>query len=144
MKLTPFTQVANIPFSASQDDVLATCGAPLSEHRNAVALTELDYGEVIYRFQNGGRLEEVTQRAPILKLDDIIVPFAALEGFVEQHDSEAFRAAGFLVSPLWGLAFVPSQPCWITALARYCLPQWRALQDPRGAQAGATHASNEP
>ncbi len=101
MKLTPFTQAGTTPFSASRQDILAAHGQPISEQRNAIALTELDYGHAIYRFQEGGRLEEITQRAPVLEVEGVVIPFAALEGFVQQHDSEAFRAADFLVSPGW-------------------------------------------
>ena len=39
----------------------------------------------------------------------------------------AFVRAGFLVSPRFGLAFVPDQPDWVTALAAHCIGAWRAL-----------------
>jgi hypothetical protein len=55
------------------------------------------------------------------------VPFASLEAFVCEHDPLSFRRAGFVVSPRFGLAFDPSEPAWVTALARHCLAEWRAL-----------------
>lgn len=35
--------------------------------------------------------------------------------------------ARFVVSPLYGIAFDPFEPAWVTALARHCIPQWEAL-----------------
>jgi len=34
----------------------------------------------------------------------------------------------FLVSPRLGIALVPEEPCWVTAPAQACLPQWAALE----------------
>ncbi len=55
------------------------------------------------------------------------MPFASLATFIRGRDPQAFERAGFLVSPAFGLAFDPAQPFWVTALARHCLPQWKAL-----------------
>ena len=79
------------------------------------------------RFQDSGRLEEITRRAPVLQLDTVAIPFAALGGFVLAQDGDTFERAGFLVSPAFGIAFVPGEPDWVTALARHCIPTWRAL-----------------
>jgi hypothetical protein len=61
-----------------------------------------------------------------------LLPFASLEAFIQEQDPLAFRRAGFLVSPAYGLAFDPTEPCWVTALAKHCLAQWglceRAVQ----------------
>ncbi|TAL18066.1 MAG: hypothetical protein EPO01_16220 [Aquabacterium sp.] len=130
MKLDPFRSVDGVPFSASREDVVRLHGRPLSQERNAVRLTALDYGGVVYRFQDaedGGRLEEITCRAPVLDLGHLQVAFADLAAFVRGHDARAFERAGFLVSPRLGLAFVPGEPSWVTALAAHCLPQWEAM-----------------
>ena len=127
MNLTPFVRVDDVSFTLTSQELQARFGSPLRCGRNAVALNEFDYGHTVYRFQDSGRLEEVTQRAPVLHLDQVAVPFAALEGFVRSQDSEAFERAGFLVSPRYGLAFVPREPDWVTALAAHCIPTWRAL-----------------
>ena len=78
-----------------------------------------------------GRLEEVTRRAAVLYLlldgDVVDVPFAGLAAVVQAQDGAAFERAGFLVSPRFGLAFVPGQPDWVTALAAHCIETWRAL-----------------
>ena len=47
---------------------------------------------------------------------------------IRDNDSAAFERAGFLVSPRYGIAFVPDEPGWLTALARHCLPQWEAMR----------------
>ena len=119
--------VDGTPFSASRDDVLCERGAPARAARNAVGLDELDYGDVVFRFQRSGRLEEVTVRSPVVDLGAVAVPFASLEAFVRAQDPLAFERAGFVVSPAFGLAFDPREACWVTALAKHCLPQWRAL-----------------
>ena len=72
-------------------------------------------------------LEEVTARSPVLHLGTVAVPFAALAGFVAAQDPQAFRRAGFVVSPAFGLAFDPAEPPWVTVLAAHCLAEWRAL-----------------
>ncbi|HSB99456.1 MAG TPA: hypothetical protein VLE45_06025 [Burkholderiaceae bacterium] len=127
MTLQPFVEVDRTAFAASRDDVLRERGAPARTARNGVGLTELDYGSVVFRFQDSGRLEEVTSQAPVLHLPGVAVPFAHLQAFVRAQDPDAFERAGFVVSPAFGLAFDPREPCWVTALARHCLPQWRAL-----------------
>lgn len=127
MKLTPYTCVDGIAFSTTRDQLLARLGPPLRSVRNAVALNELDYVHTVYRFQDSGRLEEVTRRAPVLHFGSVAVPFPALEGFIRSQDPQAFERAGFLVSPRYGLAFVPREPDWVTALAAHCIPTWQAL-----------------
>ena len=73
----------------------------------------------------------MTRRAPVLylQLDGGVadVPFAGLADFVRAHDAGAFERAGFLVSPRLGLAFVPAEPDWVTALAAHCIGTWRDL-----------------
>ena len=127
MKLQPFEQVDTVSFAASTDDVLREYGQPWRAARNGVGLNELDYGDVVYRFQDSGRLEEITSRAEVVSIGNVVVPFEMLAAFLRGQDPDAFERAGFLVSPAYGLAFDPSEPFWVTALARHSLPQWRAL-----------------
>ncbi|HEY9209449.1 hypothetical protein [Acidovorax soli] len=128
MHLQPYERVNGMPFTATRDDVIRAHGQPRSEARNTVGLTALDYGDVVYRFQDSGRLEEVTARAEVLHLGTVAVPFRDLTAFVRSSDSAAFDRAGFLVSPLYGIAFVPGEPGWVTALARHCVGEWEALR----------------
>ena len=127
MKLEPYLRVDDTPFSATREQILRARGEPWRSGRNSVGLNELDYGDVVYRFQDGGRLEEITLEAQVLTLAGTAVPFEWLAGFIRGQDPEAFERAGFLVSPAFGLAFDPSEPFWVTALARHCIPEWRAL-----------------
>lgn len=127
MHLKPYECVDGVPFTATRADIIRAHGRPRSEERNNVGLTALDYGTVVYRFQDSGRLEEVTARAEVLHLGRVAVPLRALAAFVRAGDGTAFERAGFLVSPRYGIAFVPGEPCWVTALARHCLPQWQAM-----------------
>lgn len=128
LHLDPFVVFDGIPFTLAAEELVARLGPPRRLTRNAVALNEYDYGHSVFRFQDGGRLEEITKRTPVLQLGSVAIPFAALGGFVRAQDDEAFERAGFLVSPAFGLAFVPAEPDWVTALARHCLPTWRALR----------------
>lgn len=128
MRLDPYVCVDGLPFSATRDDVIRVHGQPLREGRNEVELTELDYGDVVFRFQDCGRLEEVTSQAKVLNLNAVSVPFPSLKAFVCEQDSAHFERAGFLVSPKFGLAFVPDSPSWVTALARHGVEQWEAMR----------------
>src|SRR5262249_40495986 len=114
-------------FTASADEIAKVRGRPARSHRNGVGLHELDYGDVVFRFQDSGRLEEVTMQAPVVHLGAVAVPFASLGHFVRAQDRAAFERAGFVVSPALGLAFAPQCPAWVTALARHCIDSWRAL-----------------
>jgi hypothetical protein len=127
VNLDPFERVDGTPFSASSADVLRSHGKPWRSGRNGVGLNEMDYGGVVYRFQDCGRLEEITLQAEVVTIGNIVVRFETLAAFIRRHDPEAFERAGFLVSPGFGLAFDPTEPFWVTALAEHCLPQWRSL-----------------
>jgi hypothetical protein len=127
MNLDPYVQVDETSFSVSSADLLRMHGKPWRSARNGVGLNELDYGDVVYRFQDSGRLEEVTLQAEVVTLGNVVVPFTALAAFVRGQDPEAFERAGFLVSPKFGLAFDPAEPFWVTALARHCISEWKAL-----------------
>ena len=127
LRLQPFTAFGELDFSLSVEEMVARLGPANRCSRNNVALNEYDYGHCVLRFQDNGRLEEITRRAPVLQLDTVAIPFTALANFVLAQDDEAFERAGFLVSPALGLAFVPGEPDWVTALARHCIPTWRAL-----------------
>lgn len=127
MRLDPYLSFAGYAFSLQRDDVIKRRGEPRKARRNEVALHEMDYGDVVLRFQDSGRLEEITAPAPVLHLASVAVPFESLQPFVLAQDTTAFWRARFLVSPAFGLAFDPTEPPWITALARHCLPEWEAL-----------------
>src|SRR5262245_35868435 len=119
MNLTPFACVDGTPFTASPEEIATARGRPARTCRNGIGLHELDYGDVVFRFQDSGRLEEVTTQAPVVHFGAVAVPFASLHPFVRSQDPDAFERAGFVVSPALGLAFAPECPTWVTALARH-------------------------
>ena len=127
MNLDPFVSVDGIPFSVSREEIVKMRGRPSRAGRNGVGLNELDYQSVVYRFQDGGRLEEITLQARVVSFGNVAVPFDALASFVRREDPGVFERAGFVVSPRFGLAFDPDEPLWVTALAAHCLDDWRAL-----------------
>lgn len=125
MKLEPFVAVDGLGFDLGPAELVQRLGWPSQQSRNAVGLHEYDYDDHILRFQEGGRLEEVTVRAPVLHLGALAIPFGHLASFVRGHDPACFQRAGFLVSPRYGLAFAPSDPPWVTALAPHGVEAWR-------------------
>jgi hypothetical protein len=127
VSLVPYVSFAGHAFSLTPDEALRLHGTPLRQQRNEVGLNEHDHGRFVLRFQDSGRLEEITTEAAALHIGTLVVPFAQLEAFIREHDGQAFWRARFLVSPALGLAFDPLEGRWITALARHCLPQWEAL-----------------
>lgn len=127
MRLDPFVSVDRTPFTATREQIEAERGPAPHVVRNGVGLHELDYGSVVFRFQDGGRLEEVSMRAPIVYFGPTDVPFEALDAFVHANDRAAFTRGGFVVSPRFGVAFDPDCPTWVTALAAHCIDTWRAI-----------------
>ena len=127
MILKPFVSVDGTSFASTQSDIVATRGQPNKRLRNSVALNEFDYGDVVIRFQDYGRLEEITGRAPVLFIGTQAILFPSLAAFVRANDPSAFERGGFIVSPRFGLAFDPHCPSWVTALATHCLETWRAM-----------------
>ena len=128
MNLSPYEQVNDTPFSTTAAEILERRGPPSRSFRNGVGLNEMDYLDVVYRFQDCGRLEEITLQAEVVTMGNIAVPFASLAAFIREHDALVFERAGFVVSPRYGLAFDPDQPFWVTALARHCIGEWEALR----------------
>ena len=127
MNLAPFVSVDGAAFSVSREEILQARGKPTRAIRNSVGLNELDYESVVFRFQDCGRLEEISRQAPVVGLGTVAVPFSSLEAFVRSQDSGVFERAGFIVSPKFGLAFDPQCPFWVTALAEHCIESWGAL-----------------
>lgn len=131
MQLDPYVAVDGLPFSTGPAALAARLGPPRRRTRNSVGLEEHDHGDAVYRFQDSGRLEEVTQRVAVLHLQlhpgALAVPWRHLRDFVVAQDPGRFERAGYLVSPRFGFAFVPDEPPWLTALARHCIPAWRSL-----------------
>lgn len=127
MRIIPFESVGEIKFSASREDVIATLGQPNQEMHNKIGLLELTYQNIICRLDKSGAVEEITAYAPILSLGVHSVLFSALAAYIHQYDHSAFKKHGFLVSPLFGLAFDPYYPPWITAITKHSVNLWKAV-----------------
>ncbi len=127
MNLEPFVSVDGTSFTSTQSEIVAKRGQPKRRLRNSVELNELDYGDVVFRFQDSGRLEEITRLAPVLFVGTQAILFPSLADFVRRNDSSVFVRGGFIVSPRFGLAFDPQCPSWVTALAEHCVETWRAM-----------------
>jgi hypothetical protein len=128
MELQPFVRVDETPFSITLSATLAARGEPLTRRfLPDVQLEELDYGEVVFRFQASGRLEEITKLSPVVIIRAQAIVFPLLGDYVRENDPRCFERAGFLISPRFGIAFDPQCPSWVTALAGHCLDAWRAI-----------------
>ncbi len=127
MKLEPFVRVNGVAFSASREDVIQAHGTPHHEESTASGLTLVDFGETLYRFLGNGQLDEISAQSRVLSLGPVVIPFQNLAGFVRQQDAGAFDSLGFLVSPRYGLAFIPYKRYWITALSRSAVLRWKGL-----------------
>jgi len=127
LKLEPYISVDETTFFALSNDITSLKGEPLRKGGSDVGLNELDYGDVVYRFQDGGGLEEITKEAFVVVLGNVAVPFDTLASFIKEQDSAAFVRVGFLVSPEFGLAFDRTCPCWVTAIAEHCVDTWKLL-----------------
>jgi hypothetical protein len=127
MRIVPYVAVDGMPFTTSEAELRLRLGEPQHMVRNSVGLTELDYSDAIYRFQDNGRLEEITKRGHIVHIESLAIAFDELATFIADSDAERFERAGFIVSPRHGIAFVPAQGPWVTALARHCIPTWKGL-----------------
>lgn len=128
MELQPFVSVDETLFSMTLPAALAARGEPMSRRfLPDVQLEELDYGEVVFRFQASGRLEEITKLSPVVIIRAQAIVFPSLAEFVRENDPRCFERAGFVISPRYGIAFDPQCPSWVTALAEHCLEAWRAI-----------------
>jgi hypothetical protein len=128
MKLTPYRQVDDIAFSIRPADLLLRKGTPVMTARNDIGLQEMDYGDCVFRFEDNGRLEEVTRQASVIQLPHAAVPVRFLGRFLREQDASSFERGGFVVSPKFGLAFAPESPGWVTALAEHCIDTWRSMR----------------
>ena len=91
MHLTPYESVNGVPFTATRAEIIRAHGLPHREERNNVGLTALDYGQAVYRFQDNGRLEEVTIRAQFLHLGSVAIASGNLAAFVHTNDAAVFE-----------------------------------------------------
>jgi hypothetical protein len=128
VKLTPYVQVDDVPFTATPGELLSRKGKPALTGRNGVGLEEMGYGDSVFRFKESGRLEEVTQQTSVIQLPHAAVPLKFLGRFMREQDPASFERGGFIVSPKFGFAFAPESPGWVTALAEHCIETWRALR----------------
>jgi len=95
VKLHPFLSVDDTPFSATWEEVQHARGKPIRTCRNAVGLNELDYDDVVFRFQDNGRLEEVTRRASTVTFGTVVVPSARSSPSCARTIGSHSRGQGF-------------------------------------------------
>jgi hypothetical protein len=128
MHLVPFEQLDDLPFSLTAEAVRARLGTPRRAGRNNVELDEMDYGGVVFRFQDNGRLEEIS----CARRCCIWAPWRCRSPTCPRLSGPRMRLVrtrGLSGQPALRPGLRAGQRgAWITALARHCLPQWEALR----------------
>src|SRR6476646_4766155 len=95
MELKPFVRVDDTAFDLTPQDIVAARGEPLTRRfLPDVRLDELDYGEIVFRFQASGRLEEITKLSPVVVIGTRAIVFPSLAEFVRENDPGVFERSG--------------------------------------------------
>jgi hypothetical protein len=119
MTIRPHSSVADLPFGAKRE-ALHRAGSPVREGLNRLGELELDYGDMVYRFEDN-RFVEATFPLPImLEIGEHRVDGHSLVAWLRQHDPFYREAHGFAIAPSFGIAVDlddadPQQ--WTTAFA---------------------------
>lgn len=134
MKVVPYESAWGAPFGSSCQDVSAIFGAPQRiSSATAKKRLEYHYPSVIFRFDDQLRLVEATADVEYVDVEGCSMPGAARAevAFVElgfviaKLDNASFSTFGFLVSPMFGVAFDPECRHWLTAFAASELSKWQ-------------------
>jgi hypothetical protein len=119
MTIRPHNSVADLPFGATRE-TLRRVGTPPREHLNRLGELELDYGDMVFRFEHN-RFVEATFPLPVmLEIGEHRVDGRSLVAWLRQHDPCYREVHGFAVAPSFGIAVDlddddPQQ--WTTAFA---------------------------
>jgi hypothetical protein len=124
MKVQPYTTVGEVAFGADAGGVVAILGKPQRKTTDRLGRTELHYPELVVRL-SGAEVVEISVDARVVEFPEVAVPFHNLAQFLRQQDTTTFDAAGFVVSPGYGVAMDPHFPAWVTVFCRGELVAWR-------------------
>jgi len=127
MTIRSHKSVDNIAFGATRA-ALHNIGTPVRERSNRLGELELDYGQIVYRFEHDRFVEATFPLPAVLEIDGQQVEGSSLIAFLRQHDPCFREVHGFAVAPSFGLAVDlddddPSR--WTTAFA---LGRWDKIK----------------
>jgi hypothetical protein len=91
--------VGDFPFGASRA-ALTAVGRPVREGVNRIGLHEVEFGEIIYRFEDDAFVEASFPLPSSLTIDDRQVEGASLIAFLRKHDPSFREVHGFGVAHL--------------------------------------------
>ena len=103
MIIHPHKSVGDFPFGAPRATLLKT-GTPLRERLNRIGELELDYGKIVYRFEQDRFVEATFPLPAVLEVDDQRVEGCSLIAFLKKNDPCFREAQGFAIAPSFGLA----------------------------------------
>ena len=127
MRIEPFSKLGNVSLDITREGLELLLGAPSTKRTNRVGLEEHEYENSVYRFEASGVLSEVTIRAVHVEFGKIGVDFANLAGFIASNDPDSVEKHGFVLSPIYGVAFDPEHRPWLTVLTKTGLDAWQKL-----------------
>lgn len=127
MKLEPYKSIAGLSLDSEETGLIAKHGKPSRMETNSIGLKELDYGSQVYRFDQDGRLNELTVECVAIEYQGVTIPFAQLKTYIASEDDNAFEKYGFYVSPLLGVAFDPEHQSWLTVLTKIGVSAWSKI-----------------
>lgn len=119
MTLLPLQSVEGFPFGASRT-ALHSNADPIKERTNRAGLLEVDFGHIIYRFDQDHFVEATFQLPEVIEIDGSQIRGESLIEHLRQHDPRFREKHGFAIAPGFGLAVDldedTSRP-WTTAFA---------------------------
>jgi hypothetical protein len=127
MTIRAHKSVGDLPFGATRA-ALHKAGTPVRERLNRLGELELDYGQIVYRFEHDRFVEATFPLPAVLEIDDQRVEGSSLIAFLRQHDPCFREVHGFAVAPSFGLAvdLDDDDPTrWTTAFA---LGRWDKIK----------------
>ena len=119
MTIHPHKSVGDFLFGTTRA-ALHKAGTPVRERLSRLGELELDYGQIVYRFEQDRFVEATFPLPAMIEIGDQRVEGSSLIAFLRQHDPCFREAHGFAVAPSFGLAVDlddddPSR--WTTAFA---------------------------
>jgi hypothetical protein len=103
MTVLSLKSVGDVSFGASRS-VLSGTGRPLRESVNRLGELVLDFGEIVYRFDEDRFVEATFPLPALLELNGQRVEGGSLLTFLRLHDPNFREVRGFAVAPSFGLA----------------------------------------
>jgi hypothetical protein len=103
MTIRPHKSVGELAFGA-RPAALHNAGNRVRERLNRRGELELDFGQIVYRFEHDRFVEATFPLPTMLVIDDQQVEGGSLITFLRQHDPDFREVHGFAVAPSFGLA----------------------------------------